>query len=350
MAAKGKVTDIAVPSIVFFNILVFVIWNYIPGSNEFMQRHFVVSREALRELRLWTLVTSSFAHHDLMHLILATVLLIVFGFLLEDLLGSKWFLEYYLVAGFIGAMNHCMLSGVIGYPADQVYGATPAMVGIMALGACVYGHRMAKAFGVLPIRPVWGLPLFLCTDIFGMLAPKVFVGVAMGHGAHIGAAIVSVLFYHYILRYRVWRGLRAVGEEDIVPIHIMGKQGWVIPCGNAEEYDNAKAFFGTTLGMKIKSEMGHGDAKKTIFSRSATFKMRSGNLEIVETSKTQTAVYRSPIPSLTVSNFAQALDTLDVKKYNFVSGLYKPRKRWAVTYFEGPNGQVYQLQGPYKDE
>jgi membrane associated rhomboid family serine protease len=349
MGPKGKIYDVAIPSIILVNILVFSVWNFVPGWAEFITHNFVASRSAIADGRVWTLITCIFAHHDLAHLFISSVMLVVFGFVVEDLLGSKRFFEFYLLGGFIGAMNHCMIAPLLGHPNAVIYGSTPAITGIMVLGACVYSHRTVKAFGFIPVRPIWGATLFLGADCFGLIASNAYAGLPIGYGAHIAAALSSVLLYYYILRFRVWRDLKRIGDSDLMPINLLGQQGWVIPCNNAEEFESSKAFFGTTCGLRIKQESAHSDANKSQFSRSVTFKMRSGPLEVVEVSKSLQQIYRSPIPSLTVSNFAQALVTLEAKKYKMVAPLFRPKKRWAVTYFEGPNGQVYQLQGPHSE-
>lgn len=350
MASKGKVFDVAVPGILLVNILVFAVWNFVPDMAPFIQNNFVISREALSNYRFWTLITANFAHHDVVHLMVTSLTLIIYGFLLEDLLGSKWFLEIYLMAGLIGGLNNCMIAPLLGHPEAQVYGAGSALTGVMTLGACIYGQRLVKAFGFLPVRPVWGLTLFLGVDFFGLLAPNAYVGLAVGHGSHLAAAIVSILFYHYILRFRVWRNLKSYGDGDIVPINLMGYQNWVIPCRDAEEFENTKAFFKTTLGLNVKAELAHSDVTKSPFVRTTTFKVRSGTMEVAEVNRNQNEIYRAPIPSLTVSNFAQSLASLELKKYRFVTPLFRPKKRWAVTYFEGPNAQIYQIQGPYLEE
>ena len=86
-----------VPLIIVLNIIVFMMWTTTSVSESFMENNFLVSWTALMEGRYWTLLTSVFSHQAVWHILINMFVLNSFGSLLEQVLGWRIFLSFYLI-------------------------------------------------------------------------------------------------------------------------------------------------------------------------------------------------------------------------------------------------------------
>jgi membrane associated rhomboid family serine protease len=77
---------------------------------------------------LVTLISSQFLHGNLVHLIGNMWFLYVFGHSLEDWLGSRWFLPFYLLTGVVAALLQVLFSARSDVP---MVGASGAIAGVM---------------------------------------------------------------------------------------------------------------------------------------------------------------------------------------------------------------------------
>lgn len=90
-----------------------------------------------------TLVTSTFLHGGLAHLVGNMVFLFVFGYTVEKTLGARRYLAFYLLAGIGGGIADLITrwgSHVIGL------GASGAISGLMAMYVMLYGRQRIKFF------------------------------------------------------------------------------------------------------------------------------------------------------------------------------------------------------------
>ena len=121
---------------------------------------------------------------------------------------------------------------------------------------------------------------------------------------------------------------------------------WIITC--TTNFEQTVAFFRDVLGLAVTAE---GVPTTDIqFTRYAQITMPTGGvLEIVEPVAEVQHVYTAPIVSLTVDDVTQARRELEERQIAFVSPIFRTKDGWAWTYFRAPDGNVYQLQGPYTE-
>lgn len=100
--------------------------------------------------RPWTLFTSMFLHspQDFMHLMNNLFFLIMFGFMLENTIGTHRFLKLYVAAGLFAG-----LSAFTFYPNTPVLGASGAISGVIGAIA-VLKPRGVGFIGYIPV-PMW---------------------------------------------------------------------------------------------------------------------------------------------------------------------------------------------------
>jgi len=202
-----------VPLIIIVNVGVFLSWNYLGWAEAvYMQANFLTSWVALEEGRYWTLITAVFSHKMLIHLLVNMFVLHSFGTLLAGVLGSRLFLMFYLSAGVISSVVHCLVSAFyIGGPGISALGASGAVAGLVLVFSLIFPKERILIFGLVPIPALWGALAFIALDLWGLSAQSQGGGLPIGHGAHLGGAFTGVLFYFFYLRRRV-RRLRGGGS------------------------------------------------------------------------------------------------------------------------------------------
>lgn len=154
--------------------------------------------------QFWRFVTFQFLHADLTHLLFNMLGLFFFGGLVEQYLGSKRYLAFYLLCGIAGAIMYLILN-LVGWTGYTVFGVRLPLVLIsdpatplIGASAGVFGVLMACAF-LVPNATVllfFILPMRLATLAYGLVGIAllgVFLGWtnAGGEAAHLGGAITG---------------------------------------------------------------------------------------------------------------------------------------------------------------
>ncbi len=133
----------------------------------------------------WTVVTSIFLHSptDYMHLLNNLLFLALFGFMLENQIGTRRFLALYLAAGLFAN-----LSAFTFYPTSPVLGASGAISGVIGAIA-VLKPRGVGFIGYIPV-PMWmALAWWIGFNLLGTMATD--AGIAFEahlYGLFFGAA------------------------------------------------------------------------------------------------------------------------------------------------------------------
>ncbi len=194
--------SIVVPLIIALNVGVFLLWSTM--DLEFMATHFLVSWQAVAEGRYWVLLTSAFSHNLLWHLLFNMLALQSFGSFLEELLGWWRFLKFYLLAAIISSLMHAMVSAwILGQPEIQALGASGAISGIILLFSLMFPKQKISIFGIIPIPALFGALAFVGLDIWGLVAQAQGSGLPIGHGAHLGGALVGIIYFFFYIRPRL---------------------------------------------------------------------------------------------------------------------------------------------------
>jgi membrane associated rhomboid family serine protease len=169
-----------------------------------------LSLTGLREGYVWQLLTFQFLHGGILHLLLNSWGIYVFGHAVEQTLGRKRLLDVYLMSGVAGGGLHVLGSllfpshfGVITGFGSAIYhpvvGASAGLFGLMAVFATLYPHQDLKVLllFVFPItvsaRVLLGVSAGI--SLMGMLMTRSHVA----HGAHLGGMLAGFIYVRYIL-------------------------------------------------------------------------------------------------------------------------------------------------------
>ncbi len=188
------------------NLLVFLLWQgAFRGmvAPELVLDNFLVSRELLDAGRYWVLITAAFSHNMLFHLLINMFVLWSFGLAMEQLMGTRQFLQFYLIAAVVSSLAHVVTSTVLlNLPPDQAaLGASGAVAGLLLLFAMIFPRHKILLFGVIPVPALVAALAFIAIDLWGLFAQYEGGGLPIGHGAHLGGAATGIVYY-FLMRSR----------------------------------------------------------------------------------------------------------------------------------------------------
>jgi len=188
--------------IIWINVIVFIGWLVLGREDSsFMIDNFTVSWLGLTEHRYWTLFTSVFSHNLLFHLLINMFVLRSFGSIMEQVLGPRRFLRFYLLAGILSSLAHAVVSAfVLGRPDLPAVGASGAIAGVVLLFSLMFPKEKILIFGLIPMPALVGALAFIGLDLWGVVAQAEGGGLPIGHGAHLGGAFTGIFYYWFFIR------------------------------------------------------------------------------------------------------------------------------------------------------
>jgi membrane associated rhomboid family serine protease len=162
-------------------VVVFIIQLLVPGFTE----TFYLTSDALS--MPWQFISAIFLHGGVAHLVYNLFALILFGFMLESLIGSKRFLILFLASGIFANLISFMF-----YPSSLgASGAIMALIGAMAVlkpMITVWAFNLPMPMFVLAI--IWVVGSIM--GVFGLGDPNT------GHIAHLSGIVVGLLYGFYL--------------------------------------------------------------------------------------------------------------------------------------------------------
>lgn len=145
----------------------------------------------------WQLVTYSFLHGSLTHLLFNMLALYMFGSDMERVFGSRRFTIYYFVCVISAAVAQLAIASIANWPAYPTVGASGGVFGLLLAFGLYFPRRM-----VMLIFPPIPMPAWLFVTLYGAL--ELFLGVTgtqqgVAHFAHLGGMLGGYL------TIRAWR-------------------------------------------------------------------------------------------------------------------------------------------------
>ena len=151
-----------------------------------------------------TLFTSMFLHGGWMHLIGNMLYLWIFGNNVEDAMGHRRFIFFYLLCGIIAVLAHALTNPQSNVP---MIGASGAISGVLGAYLLLYPH--ARVLVAIPlgfiihttrISAKWVLGLWFLLQIFNTLSASNEQG-GVAWAAHIGGFVAGMLLIPFF-KYR----------------------------------------------------------------------------------------------------------------------------------------------------
>jgi membrane associated rhomboid family serine protease len=191
------------------NLLVFLIQNTLFTSPSFLH---VLGFDPMRAWEQpWTFLSYMFLHENVLHLAFNMLMLFMFGASVEERMGGRVFLFYYLLCGLGGAALSFLLMQWA--PVGPVIGASGAILGVAVAFAWYWPNHQVFVFPLPePIPAKWLVTFLVAFDLALAWAGALTHGRVdskLAHLAHLGGAGMALLF----LKSQEWRAARREGRE-----------------------------------------------------------------------------------------------------------------------------------------
>lgn len=138
----------------------------------------------------WGILTYLFVHNGIIHLATNMLVLYLFGTAVENRMGSRSFLLYYLYCGVGAALFSLLLSFAI--PQASMVGASGAIFGVMVAFAMFWPDVEIFVFPI-PV-PIKARTLVIVLALFDLVMARLGWD-NIAHEAHIGGMIAGYLFF-----------------------------------------------------------------------------------------------------------------------------------------------------------
>ena len=177
----------------------------------FMKGTFSMAFPLSTEFRWWQPLTHMFMHDGFFHIFFNMYTLVMFGMVVERVLGSKRFLWFYFITGFGAVALHTGVEFwqvhelLQKYPQVQpqaiynsipgVLGASGAIYGVLVAFAMLYPEaKLTLIFPPITLNAKWWVIIFIGIELVtGITGTQ--MGVA--HFAHLGGALFGWLLIRY---------------------------------------------------------------------------------------------------------------------------------------------------------
>lgn len=190
-----------------------------------------------RSLEVWRFIGFQFLHVNVAHLLFNMIALYFFGPLVEQHLGRKRYLAFYLLCGVCGALMYLLLnlggffvSLMAGHdvavpgllfdsPATPLMGASAGVFGVLMAGAFLAPRIIVLLFFILPMRLATLAYAFVALALFSVLFGGANAG---GEAGHLGGAIAGFYFIRH--PHHLHGFFDFVGWVDPTSHHYRGKE------------------------------------------------------------------------------------------------------------------------------
>ena len=139
--------------------------------------------------QIWQLITYQFMHGDFFHILFNMFLLWMFGMEIENIMGKRKFLFFYLTSGIVAGLCQILLGPVLSNSAAFTIGASGAVFGVMVAFALFFPDRYIYVYFLLPVKAKY-LIAFIVVFEFLSVGQMSFVA----HLAHLGGAVTGLIF------------------------------------------------------------------------------------------------------------------------------------------------------------
>lgn len=179
----------AVRNLILINAVIFIASYFLQSIVKFGALYPIASTE----FAIWQPITSMFLHGGLLHIAFNMIMLWSFGNQLDQIIGTKKFLQLYFISGLVSSFLWMFLG------TGPAVGASGALCGLLAAYVFIAPESSVLLFFIIPVKiknMVYGFAAF--SLVFGLLSlinPS--YGFGVGHFAHLGGLIGGYLITLY---------------------------------------------------------------------------------------------------------------------------------------------------------
>lgn len=183
----NRLTDV-VKHLLIINVIMFICFHFV--FKEFREYTFLYF-PASDYFKPYQLVTHMFMHGGESHILFNMMSLFFLGPMVEQNLGSKRFLIFYLLSGFAAMILHLGLAYVGFIPPSPIVGASGAIMGVFIAFALLYPDvKLMLIFPPIPVKAKYLMGVLVLVDLFSGVSGY---STGIAHFAHLGGAIMGFI-------------------------------------------------------------------------------------------------------------------------------------------------------------
>jgi membrane associated rhomboid family serine protease len=175
--------------IIGINVVIFLINSIAPSTRGYLALNPVL---VLKHGFIWQPVTYMFAHANISHILFNMLGLFFFGVQMEQRIGSREFLLFYMFAGVLAGLFSLMVYWFTGSFQVWLLGASGAVFAVLLGFATYFPTARIFVFGILPIRAPILVTIYACIELFMQ-----FTGTRSGvaHLTHLAGLLFAYLYF-----------------------------------------------------------------------------------------------------------------------------------------------------------
>ena len=154
-----------------------------------------------------TLITSMFMHGGFAHIAGNMLYLWIFGDNIENAIGHKRYLIFYLLCGIIASLSHVFVTKFIGQdPLVPSLGASGAISGVLGAYILLFPRRRVTMFFIRFITHVsafWAIGIWIVFQLISGLGMLGGASTGVAYAAHIGGFIAGMVLIKLFIPRRV---------------------------------------------------------------------------------------------------------------------------------------------------
>lgn len=139
--------------------------------------------------QIWQLFTYQFMHGDFIHIFFNMFMLWMFGMEIENVMGSKRFLFFYLLSGVGAGLMQILVGPILSDSLAYTIGASGAVYGVMIAFAMFFPDRYILFYFFIPIKAKYLITFLVIIEFFSVREAS-FVA----HLAHVGGALTAFIY------------------------------------------------------------------------------------------------------------------------------------------------------------
>jgi membrane associated rhomboid family serine protease len=173
--------------ILIINVALFAIKSFMPHLID-LDKYLDLSPVNSPYFRPHQFITYMFMHADISHIFLNMLGVYMFGSILENIWGSKRFINFYLLCG-LGAAFLQVGIYYFNHQAAILLGASGALFGLLVAFAMMFPNTELQLYFIIPVKAKYLVVGYTLYELFNGF----FANDNVAHFAHIGGLIVGII-------------------------------------------------------------------------------------------------------------------------------------------------------------
>lgn len=204
-------------NLLLINVAIFLLQILIPPLGQWLMESGAAWPVGVLQGQVWRILTYMFLHGGAGHLFFNMLTLFFFGPQLENRMGSRRFLLFYIVCGLGGGILHFASCAIGGQPDQYMVGASGALYGILCASAFYFPNMIVYLQFLFPIKMKYLVWIFGLMEFLSSVGSS---GSGISHITHLGGLLTALLWLFGPRWWNRFKGPRRGGRRRGVAGHV----------------------------------------------------------------------------------------------------------------------------------